>query len=87
MEKTNLQNCKYSIRRQRQHELLVALINRQEDLELMNTDARSLSASNREIDPARWIDHNRRILEKYQSLVRSAMTLDALLDSEQSENN
>lgn len=66
---------------------LVALINRQEDLELMNTDARSLNGSNREIDPARWIDHNRRILEKYQSLVRSAMTLDALLDSEQSENS
>ena len=38
-------------------------------------------------DPARWIDRNRRILEKYQALVRSAITLDALLDSEQIENN
>ncbi|KGG12024.1 hypothetical protein EV05_1227 [Prochlorococcus sp. MIT 0601] len=37
-------------------------------------------------DPAHWIDRNRRILEKYQSLVRSAITLDSLLDSEQTHN-
>ena len=36
------------------------------------------------LNPAEWIDKNRRILEKYQSLVRSAITLDALLESEQS---
>ncbi len=88
MQKSNTQSTKYSSRRQRQHELLIALINRQEDLELMNTDSKSLLGSGwDENDQARLIDRNRRILERYQSLVRSAITLDALLDSEQSEKD
>ena len=86
VQNSNTQSTKYSSRRQRQHELLIALINRQEDLELMNTDSKSLLGSGwNENDQARLIDRNRRILERYQSLVRSAITLDALLDSEQSE--
>ena len=35
-------------------------------------------------DPARWLDRNRRIVLQYRALVRTAVTLDALLDSEQS---
>ncbi len=75
-----------SNRRQRLHELLIALISRQDDIELMDAQSpevqskQSLSLSN---DPARWLDRNRRILYKYQSLIRSAITLDALLDSEE----
>ncbi len=82
MDNPNIQNNKISLRRQRQHELLLALIKREEDLDLMDAEAPSFAGSIKdEIDPARWIDRNRRILEKYQSLVRSAITLDALLDS------
>ena len=35
------------------------------------------------VDPAAWLDRNRRVLHTYQSLIRSAVTLDALLDAEQ----
>ncbi len=88
VQTSNIQSTKYSSRRQRQHELLLALINRQDDLELLDTDTKNFIASIRdENDQARLIERNRRILEKYQSLVRSAITLDALLDSEQSEQD
>ena len=76
-------------RRQRLHELLIALISTQEDLELMGPQSPGLESSNLKLDnqeSARWFDKNRRILSKYQSLVRSAITLDALLDSEQIES-
>ncbi len=75
-----------SKRRERLHELLIALIHRQDDLELMDPQSPSLNSSNVHLDnedPAKWLDRNRRILVKYQALVRSAITLDALLDSEQ----
>ena len=88
MDKSNIQKEKYLIRRQRQHELLIALIHQQEDLELVDINATSFDAKYREqSDPAKWIDRNRRILEKYQALARSAITLDALLDSEEIQND
>ena len=88
MKESNTQGINYFTKRQRQHELLVALIKGQDELELMDTQNPNFSGIvNDEIDPARWIDRNRRILEKYQSLVRSAITLDALMDSEQCEND
>ena len=34
--------------------------------------------------PGRWLDQNRRTLQRYQALVRTAVTLDALLDAEDS---
>ena len=83
MEKLNKQHSKDPIRRQRQHELLIALIKQQDDLELMDPEVISID-SNRvnASDPAKWLDRNRRVLAKYQSLVSSSITLDALLDSE-----
>ena len=36
-------------------------------------------------DSSKIIERNQRIIKKYQSLVRSAITLDALLESEQNE--
>ena len=83
MEKSNKQMSKDPIRRQRQHELLIALIQQQDDLELMDAegpiiDSNGLNPS----DPAKWLDRNRRVLAKYHSLVTSSITLDALLDSE-----
>ncbi len=74
-------------RRQRLHELLLALIARQEDLELMDADEPSGFTSSGvgegPAEAARWLDRNRRVLQRYQSLVRTAVTLDAMLDAEQ----
>ena len=82
----NLQNQKPE-RRRRLHELLIALIRKQEDIELIDVDDFNLDGKSNVFckgeDPASWLERNRRILKKYQSLVRSAITLDALLDSEQ----
>ena len=75
----------YVVRRQRLHELLIALIHQQDDLELMDSQAPSLDKNTdlkKNQDPAKWLDRNRRVLAKYQSLVSSSITLDALLDCE-----
>ena len=74
------------LRRQRLHELLIALIAQQNNLELLDPETPSLSAvtsRNTAKDPARWLDRNRRIVLQYRALVRTAVTLDALLDGEQ----
>ena len=87
MEKSNNLLNQNLERRRRLHELLIALIRKQEDMELIDVDDLNLdwksSAFFKGEDPASWLERNRRILKKYQSLVRSAITLDALLDSEQ----
>ena len=36
-------------------------------------------------DPSKIVERNQRIIKKYQSLVRSAIALDALLESEQND--
>ncbi len=74
-------------RRQRLHELTVALLGQQRDLELMDVEGPSVSAtsaSDTVQDPARWLDRNKRVLNHYQALVRTAVTIDSLLDSEES---
>ncbi len=82
MEKFN-NNTKDPIRRQRQHELLMALIHRQDDLELLDAEGPSIDFNGPNVsDPALWLERNRRVLAKYQALVNSSITLDALLDSE-----
>ena len=85
MDLSNVNPSYLENRRQRLHELLIALIQKHNDLELIDIEAPSLERpiSNKTAhDPAKWLDRNRRILKNYQSLVRSAVTLDALLDSE-----
>lgn len=83
LEKTSLNINKDPIRRQRQHELLIALINQQDDLELIDSESPLLESKGRNpLDPAQWLDRNRRVMAKYQSLVNSSITLDAMLDSE-----
>ena len=64
-------------RRHRIHELVLALIAQQHDLELLDGDE---THPNR--DPASWIERNRRLVQRYQGLVRTAVTLDALIDQE-----
>jgi len=78
-----------SERRKRLHELLLALINKQDYLELIEDDSNDLARSfseNESKDFSKSIERNRKILKKYQSLVRTAVTLDALMDSENEEN-
>ena len=65
-------------RRQRIHELVLALLALQGDLDLLAGDGTGLPAG----DPGNWIERNRRVVQRYQSLVRSAVTLDALVDQE-----
>ena len=78
-----------SERRKRLHELLLALINKQDYLELIEDDSNDLAKSFSEHesrDFSKLIERNRKILKKYHSLVRTAVTLDALMDSENEEN-
>jgi hypothetical protein len=68
-------------RRQRIHGLLLALIAQQTSLELLDGDsAGSLAAAQGK--SAGWLERNRRVVQHYQALVRSAVTLDALVDQE-----
>ena len=78
-----------SDRRKRLHELLLTLINKESNFELIEEDSSDLSSSYSEKDTAnlsRVIEKNRKIIKRYQSLVRTAVTLDALMDSENEEN-
>ena len=68
-------------RRQRLHELVLALIAQEEELPLMDGERQELDGG---LAPGRWLDQNRRTLQRYQALVRTAVTLDALLDAEDS---
>ena len=77
-----------SERRKRLHELLLALINKQDYLELIEDDSNELAKSfseNESRDFSKSIERNRKILKKYHSLIRTAVTLDALMDSENEE--
>ena len=73
-------------RRFRLHEILIALINQQKDLELMDDGAQIFNKTinhSEKHHSSKIIERNQRIIKKYQSLVRSAIALDALLESEQ----
>ena len=72
-------------RRSRLHEILVALIKQQKDLELMDDGVQVFENpinNSEKYDPSKIVERNQRIIKKYQSLVRSAIALDALLESE-----
>ena len=75
-------------RRTRLHEILIALISQQKDLELMEDGVQIFNNSinrSEKYNSSKIIERNQRIIKKYQSLVRSAIALDALLDSEQTD--
>lgn len=71
-------------RRQRIHELVLALLARQEDLELLSEDGGALGANpaDRPNHPGQAMKRSQRIIRQYQALVHSAVTLDALIDQE-----
>mgnify|MGYP001280410139 FL=1 len=75
-------------RRFRLHQILIALINQQKNLELMDDSVQVFKNPinhSEKIDSSKIIERNQRIIKKYQSLVRSAIALDALLESEQND--
>ena len=77
-------------RRFRLHEILIALIKQQKDLELMDDNVQIFEnpiSNSEKYDPSKIVERNQRIIKKYQSLVRSAIALDALLESEQYDIN
>ena len=69
-----------SARRQRLHELVLALLS-QRELELLDEDGSGSSAA-AQGNPASWLERNRRVVQRYQAVVRSAITLDALIEQE-----
>ena len=76
-------------RRTRLHQLLLALIKKEADFELLEDDSEELSSNFTKDDSSNFstvIKRNRKILKKYQSLIRSAVTLDSLMNSENEEN-
>ena len=78
-----------SERRKRLHEILLTLINKECDFELIEDDSCNLTSNYSEKDTvnlSRVIEKNRKIIRRYQALVRTAVTLDALMDSENEEN-
>ena len=78
-----------SDRRKRLHDLLLTLINKDSEFKFIEEDSSDLSSSYFEKDTLnlyRVIEKNRKIIQKYQAIVRTAVTLDALMDSENDEH-
>ncbi len=73
-----------SDRRQRIHTLVLALLAHQSDLELLDDERTGAGGSplTGVGDAGSWLERNRRVVQRYQSLVRSAVTLDALIEQE-----
>ena len=75
-----------SNRRNRLHGILIALINQQNNLELMGDEVPVFNYPVNQpgkIESSKIIERDQRIIKKYQALVRSAIAIDALLESEQ----
>ena len=80
---------KLSERRKRLHDLLLTLINKDSEFEFIEEDSSDLTSRYSEKDTlnlSRVIEKNRNIIKRYQAIVRTAVTLDALMDSENEEN-
>ena len=78
-----------SERRKRLHDLLLTLIKKDSEFEFIQEDSSDLTSSFSEKDTlnlSRVIEKNRKIIKRYQAIVRTAVTLDALMDSENEEN-
>ena len=78
-----------SERRKRLHDLLLTLINKDSEFEFIQEDSSDLTSSYSEKDTlnlSRVIEKNRKIIKRYQAIVRTAVTLDAMMDSENEEN-
>jgi len=71
------------------HDLLLTLINKDNDFNFIEEDSGDLTSSYSEKDTlnlSRVIEKNRKIIKRYQAIVRTAVTLDALMGAENEEN-
>ena len=77
-----------SERRKRLHDLLLTLIKKDSEFEFIedSSDLTSSYSENDTLNLSRVIEKNRKIIKRYQAIVRTAVTLDALMDSENEEN-
>ena len=77
-----------SERRKRLHDLLLTLIKKDSEFELIeeSSDLTSSYSEKDNLNLSRVIEKNRKIIKRYQAIVRTAVTLDALMDSENEEN-
>ena len=78
-----------SERRKRLHDLLLTLINKDSEFEFIEEDSSDLISSSSEKDTlnlSRVIEKNRKIIKRYQAIVRTAVTLDSLMYYENEEN-
>ena len=78
-----------SERRKRLHDLLLSLISKDSEFEFIEEDSSELTSGYSGKDTlnlSRVIEKNRKIIKRYQTIVRTAVTLDALMDSENEEN-
>ena len=78
-----------SERRKRLHDLLLTLINKDSEFEFIEEGSSDLTSSYSEEDTlnlSRVIEKNRNIIKRYRAIIRTAVTLDALMDSENEEN-
>jgi len=78
-----------SERRKRLHDLLLTLINKDSEFQFIEEGSSEVTSSYSEKDTfnlSRVIEKNRKIIKRYQAIVRTAVTLDALMDSENEEN-
>ena len=78
-----------SERRKRLHDLLLTLINKDNEFEFIEEDSKDLTDRYSDKDTlnlSRVIEKNRKIIKRYQAIVRTAVTLDAIMDSENEEN-
>jgi hypothetical protein len=71
-------------RRGRIHELVIALLGAQPDLGLLEEEqgirlGHPLESSGRR---GGWLERNQRLVQRYQALVRTAVTIDALIEQE-----
>ena len=80
---------KLSERRKRLHDLLLTLINKDSEFEFIEEDSNDLTSGYSGEDTlnlSRVIKKNRKIINRYKAIVKTAVTLDALMDSENEEN-
>ena len=78
-----------SERRKRLHDILLTLIKKESNFDLIEEDSGDLISNFSDKDTtnlSRVIEKNRKIIRRYQALVKTAVTLDALMDSENEEN-
>jgi hypothetical protein len=70
-------------RRTRIHALVLALLGGQEELGLLEEDHSIRLSHGRETGgQGGWLERNQRLVRRYQALVRTAITIDALIEQE-----